>query len=63
MTITGDGVAKTKMYTQSQLEAMPQVQEVQLLTPGPPRNGMWAEGCTELSAWPKEADIKSGHND
>ncbi len=62
LTITGDGVAKTKMYTQSQLEAMPQVQEVYSCINTWPTKKWYVGRGVALSylLGPKEADIKSG---
>jgi uncharacterized protein YjdB len=62
LTITGDGVAKTKTYTQSQLEVMPQVQEVYSCINTWPTKKWYVGKGVALSylLGPKQADIKSG---
>jgi hypothetical protein len=60
--ITGDGVAKTKKYTQSQLEAMPQTQELYSCVNTWPTKQWYVGKGVALSylLGPKQADIKSG---
>ena len=61
LTITGDGVAKTKTYTQSQLEEMPQIQRVYSCVNTWPTKQWYVGKGVALSylLGPKQADIKS----